>query len=78
MHRPGFRVIDVPPSEELQRAYDAYEHDLRTAHRRGAGKEDVVPDAPKTSGSDAAPVHDSETMYRVYAEQMSQAWKTPG
>ena len=53
MHRPGFRVTDAPLSDELQRAHDAYEHDLTTAWRRGAGKEDVVPDAPKVSGNDA-------------------------
>jgi hypothetical protein len=47
MHRPGFRVSDAPLSDALQRAYDAYEHELTTARRRGAGKEDVVPDAPK-------------------------------
>jgi hypothetical protein len=23
MHRPGFRVSDAPPSDELQRAHDA-------------------------------------------------------
>jgi hypothetical protein len=46
MHRPGFRVTDAPPSDELQRAHDAYERDLTTAWRRGPGKEDVVPDAP--------------------------------
>ena len=31
MHRPGFRVTDAPPSDELQRAYDSYEHGLTTA-----------------------------------------------
>jgi hypothetical protein len=60
-HRPGFRVTDAPPSEELQRPRDAYEHDLRTAYRRGAGKEDVMPDAPKASGNDEMPVDDIET-----------------
>jgi hypothetical protein len=77
MHRPGFRVTDAPPSDELQRARDAYEHDLRTAYRRGAGKKDVVPDAPKASGNDEMPVDDIETAYRLYAEEISQAWKTP-
>jgi hypothetical protein len=77
MHRPGFRVTDAPPSDELQRARDAYEHDLRTAYRRGAGKEDVVPDASKASDNDAVPVPDIETAYRLYAEEISQAWKTP-
>ena len=47
------------------------------AWRRGAGKEDVVPDAPKASGNDAMPVSDIETAYRLYAEEISQAWKTP-
>ena len=46
MHRPGFRVTDAPLSDALQLAHDAYEHELTTAWRRGAGKEDVVPDAP--------------------------------
>jgi len=31
MHRPGFRVTDASPSDELQRAYDSYEHGLTTA-----------------------------------------------
>jgi hypothetical protein len=43
----------------------------------GAEKEDVVPDAPKASGNDAMPVDDIETLYRLYAEEISQAWKTP-
>jgi hypothetical protein len=76
MHRPGFRVTDAPPSDELQRARDSYERELTTAWRRGTGK-DVVPDAPKASGSDAMPVDDIETAYRLYAEEISQAWKTP-
>ena len=57
---------------QTARAYDAYEHDLRTAYQRGAGKEDVVPDAPKVSGSNAMPVDDIETAYRLYAEEISQ------
>ena len=73
MHRPGFRVSDAPRSDELQRAYDAYERELTTAWRRGAGKEDVVPDAPKVSSRDAIPVHDIETVYRLYCEEISQA-----
>ena len=77
MHRPGFRVTDAPLSDELQRAHDAYEHDLTTAWRRGAGKEDVVPDAPKASSRDAMPADDIETAYRLYAEEISEAWKTP-
>jgi hypothetical protein len=76
MHRPGFRVTDAPLSDELQRAHDAYEHDLTTAWRRGTGK-NVVPDAPKAIGNDAIPVHDIETAYRLYCEEISQAWKTP-
>jgi hypothetical protein len=51
IHRPGFRVTDAPLSDALQRAYDAYEHELTTAWRRGAGKEDVVPVALKASGN---------------------------
>jgi hypothetical protein len=77
MHRPGFRVTDAPLSDELQRAHDAYEHELTTAWRRDAKKEDVVPDAPKASGSDAMPVSDIETAYRLYAEEISRAYKTP-
>jgi hypothetical protein len=72
MHRPGFRVTDAPPSDELRRAYDAYEEELTTAWRR-----DAVPDAPKASGNGAMPVDDIETAYRLYAEEISQAWKTP-
>jgi hypothetical protein len=42
-HRPGFRVSDAPPSDELQIAREDYLHDLTTAWQRGAGKKDVVP-----------------------------------
>jgi hypothetical protein len=77
MHRPGFRVTDAPLSDALQRAREAYEHELTTAWRRGAGKEDVVPDAPKASGNDAMPVGDIETAFRLYCEEISQAWRTP-
>jgi hypothetical protein len=73
----GFRVTDAPLSDELQRAHDAYEYDLTTAWRRGAGKEDVVVEAPKASGNDALPVDDIETAYRLYAEEVSQAYKRP-
>ena len=72
-----FRVSDAPLSDALQRARDAYEHELTTAWRRGAGKENVVLDAPRASGNDAIPVHDIETAYRLYAEEISQAWKRP-
>jgi hypothetical protein len=44
---------------------------------RSVGKEDVVPDAPKASSTDATPVDDIETAYRLYAEEISQAYKTP-
>jgi hypothetical protein len=44
---------------------------------RSVGKEDVVPDAPKVSSNDATPVDDIETAYRLYAEEISQAWTTP-
>ncbi len=77
MHRPGFRVSDAPPSDELQHAYDAYQRELVTAWRRGAGKEDAVPDASKVSRNDATPADDVESAYRQYAEEISQAWKTP-
>jgi hypothetical protein len=77
MHRPGYRVTDAPPSDELQRARETYEHELTTAYSRGAGKEDVVADAPKASGNDARPVDDIETAYRLYADEISQAYKTP-
>ncbi len=74
MHRPGFRVTDAPPSDELQHAYDGYEHELTTAWR--AGKQHIVPDPPKAATSDAMPVDDIDTAYRLYAEEISQAWKT--
>jgi hypothetical protein len=77
MHRPGFRVTDAPLSDALQRAREAYEHELTTAWRRGAGKEGAVPDAARASGNDPIPVHDIETAYRLYAEEISQAWRTP-
>jgi hypothetical protein len=76
MHRPGFRVTDTTSSDALQRAYDAYEHELTTAWRRVAEKEDVAPDAAKASGNDAMSISDIETAYRLYAEEISQAWKT--
>jgi hypothetical protein len=47
------------------------------AWRRGAGKADVVADAPKVSNNDATPVDDIENAYRLYAEEISRAWKTP-
>ncbi|MFZ0151649.1 MAG: hypothetical protein WAM72_25525 [Xanthobacteraceae bacterium] len=77
LNRPGYRLLqgDMNVSER-QKAYDAYDHDLRTAYRRGAGKGDVVPDAPKAVGNDAIPVHDIETAYRLYAEEISRAWRT--
>ncbi len=77
MHRPGFRVTDAPLSDELQRAREDYLQDLTTAWRRGTEKEHTVPDAPKVSGNDAMPVDDIETAYRLYAEEISQAWKKP-
>jgi hypothetical protein len=56
MHRPGFRVSDNPPSDELQLAREDYLHDLTTAWRRGAGKKEVVPNAHKASNNDGEPV----------------------
>jgi hypothetical protein len=76
MHRPGFRVTDASLSDALQRAHDAYEHDLTTAWRLGPGKEVATPD-PKLSRNDSTPVSDVETAYRLYAEEIPQAWKTP-
>jgi hypothetical protein len=78
LHRPGFRVSGDPPSDELQLARQDYLHDLTTAWRRDAGKKDVVANAHKASNNDAAPVQDMETMYRLYAEEISEAWKAPG
>ncbi|MGA8696372.1 MAG: hypothetical protein WB689_21530 [Xanthobacteraceae bacterium] len=78
LNRPGYRLLEGDMNvSERQKAYDAYDHDLRTAYRRDAGKGDVVPDAPKVSGNDATPVEDIETAYRLYAEEISEAWKTP-
>ncbi len=77
MHRPGFRVSDAPPSDEMQRAHEAYEQELTTAWRNSAGKKDAVPNAPTVSGNDAMLVDDIETAYRLYAEEISQAWKAP-
>jgi hypothetical protein len=34
-----------------------------------------MPDAAKASGNDAMPVSDIETAYRLYAEEISEAWK---
>jgi hypothetical protein len=49
---------------------------MTSAWRRGAGKEEIVPDAPRASSNDAMPVDDIETAYGLYAEEISQAWKT--
>jgi hypothetical protein len=77
MHRPGFRITDAPPSDELQRAYDSYEHALATAWRHNARNAGALSDPPKTSDNDAASVCDIETAYRLYNEEISQAWKKP-
>ena len=77
MHRPGFRVTDAPPSDELQRAYDSYEHGLTTAWQHDAKNEGALSDSPKASDKHAVPVRDIEAAYRLYAEEISQAWKTP-
>jgi hypothetical protein len=75
--RPGWRILaDASVNDARATAYAEYLRDLTTAWRRGAGK-DVVPDAPKASSRDAMPVDDIETAYRLYAEEISQAWKTP-
>ncbi|HEY4738065.1 MAG TPA: hypothetical protein VIH63_11785, partial [Xanthobacteraceae bacterium] len=55
MHRPGFRVTEAPPSDELQRAYDSYEHELKTAWRHDAKNEGTLSYGPKTSENDAVP-----------------------
>jgi hypothetical protein len=74
-HPPGLRDDDPITG--------AGTHDMRgmkpgdPCSASGAGKENVVPDAPKASGNDAMPVDDIETAYRLYAEEISQAWKTP-
>ncbi|MFY9835013.1 MAG: hypothetical protein WAK55_00810 [Xanthobacteraceae bacterium] len=68
MHRPGFRVTDARLSDALQRAYDAYEHELTTAWRRTSCR--------LLSRPQAIPLHDIETAYRLYAEEISQVWKT--
>jgi hypothetical protein len=64
MHRPGFRVTD-------------YEHGLTAAWRHDPRNEGAVPDALEKSGNDAMPVSDIETAYRLYCEEISQAWQTP-
>jgi hypothetical protein len=45
--------------------------------RRIGGRLICVPDAPKASGNDAMPVSDIETAYRLYSEEISQAWRIP-
>ena len=78
--RPGWRInaSDTAAARAARaRCYDEYIHELTTAWRRGAGKEDVGPDAPKVSGNDATPVDDIETAYRLYSEEISQAWRRP-
>jgi hypothetical protein len=57
----------------LQRAREAYEHDLTTAWRRGAGKQDVAPDALNASGNnEMMPVDDIEIVYRLYLEEIAK------
>ena len=63
--------------ENMRRIYDQIERELSEAWEHGAGNKRAVPDAPKVSGNDATPVDDIETAYRLYAEEISQAWKTP-
>ena len=76
--RPGWRLLaDASVNDARETAYAEYLDDLTNAWRRGAGKEDVVPDAPKASGNDAVPADDIESAYRLYAEEISQAWRTP-
>jgi hypothetical protein len=76
--RPGWRMLaDASVNDARETAHAEYLADLTTAWRRGAGKEEVVSDVPKTSGNDAMPVSDIETAYRLYAEEISQAWKKP-
>jgi hypothetical protein len=43
-------------------------------HRVG-GRLICVPDRPRASGNDAMPLRDIETEYRLYSEEISQAWK---
>ena len=76
--RPGWRMLaDASVNNARETAYAEYLHDLTTAWRCGAGKEDVVPDSPRASCNDAVPVPDIETAYRLYCEEISQAWKRP-
>ncbi|MFZ2082200.1 MAG: hypothetical protein WAV38_37215 [Xanthobacteraceae bacterium] len=70
-------LADASVNDARETAYAEYLDDLTNAYRRGAGKQDVVPDAPKASGNGAMPVDDIETAYRLYCEEISQAWKTP-
>jgi hypothetical protein len=84
LNKPGYRLLqdDDAGRQAIADAHEKYLYDLENAWRgdawrRGAGKEEIVPDAPKASRSDAMPVDDIETAYRLYAEEISQAWKTP-
>jgi hypothetical protein len=65
--------MDEGIRKKILTVLDQHERDLTTAWRRGAGKEDVVPDAPRASGNDAMPVRDIETVYQLYLEEISQA-----
>jgi hypothetical protein len=85
LHRPGWRIpaqdardrgVTDAGQHAIAVARQRYQDELTSAWRRGAGKEEVVPDAPKASGNDAMPVDDIETAYRLYAEEISEAWKT--
>jgi hypothetical protein len=62
----------LTPRCRLQRAREAYEHELTTAWRRGAGKEGAGPDATKASGNDAMAVDDIEIVYRLYLEETAK------
>jgi hypothetical protein len=83
LHRPGYRCLlqntagRQAVADALQRARDAYEYGLTTAWRHDARNEGALSDGPKASGNDAMPVDDIETAYRLYAQEISQAWKTP-
>jgi hypothetical protein len=66
LHRPGFRVSDNPPSDELQLVRQALSaRPLQQPGGVARERRTSCRTPHKASNNDAAPVQDMETMYRL-------------
>jgi hypothetical protein len=76
-------VVTDADRQAIIDARQNYLNELTSAwkHPRGLRDDDPITGAGapniKASGNDAMPVDDIETAYRLYAEEISQAWKSP-